>query len=132
MKYIIFLLFITLVSCKKNIDDKAKIEINETATVTDNNKTKLLDLFKTKVINDNLDQGVLSNVDVINGFRSVKLGLNLDSISYNEWDINIELEKYGIIKLESPRNKKSKYLSIFGNIYIDLTFYNGELHKILF
>lgn len=125
---------ISLISCKKNIDDKTIIEINKTKTITDNvkSKTKLIDLFKTKVINDTLEHGVISNVDIINGFRSVKLRLKLDSISYNEWDVNNDLEKYGVIKLESPRNKKSKYLSIFGDVYIDLTFYKGELHKILF
>jgi hypothetical protein len=120
------LIFVTtFIICILSCEKKIKKELNKKVH---NPKIEISRLFYTKAVNDSLELESLLNVDIINGFRMVKLGLNIDSISYVDWNKNNQLEKYGILEL----NKKRHFTFLENKFNIKLTFYNGELKIINF
>jgi hypothetical protein len=97
LKYIVLCLILCF-SCTHQ-----KNKILETKNETKNNsktlKTSLLSLFKIKQNNSSLNLNYISNIDTTNGFRNVKLGLNIDSLDYFGFIVDSTLSDYGILKL---------------------------------
>jgi hypothetical protein len=80
-------------------------------------------LLKKRVIKSNLSKSSAKNIDVVNGFRGLKLGVNIDSLYLKDWNLN---------SYSSEINYYDKKLDLFldNNTFkceIYLTFYFNKL-----
>ncbi len=115
-------LFLVLLSCNPKPTEKM-ITINETTKV-------LIDSLLDKNDNgseENLELGSLDNLDIINGFRKLKLSLRFDSIDFKNSEIDTMYFRKGIIVVRI--NDFEPFLFGTGDD-IELTFLNSKLTKI--
>tara|TARA_R110002033_G_scaffold100725_2_gene149130 strand:+ start:203 stop:1219 length:1017 start_codon:yes stop_codon:yes gene_type:complete len=80
-------------------------------------------LLKKRVLKSNLSESSAKNIDVINGFRELKLGVNIDSLYLKDWNLN---------NYSSEINYYDKKLNLFLDnktfkCEIHLTFYFNKL-----
>lgn len=113
--FAVFIILLSLISCSENSPKKS-------AT----NLLSILDEESLIVKRDTL------NVDIINGFRSLKLNTHLDSLNFNDWD-EIKFSNEIIVKEKKLKlNVKNRNydclskLTFFNQnlLFIELTFLN--------
>jgi hypothetical protein len=80
-------------------------------------------LLKKRVLKSNLSESSAKNIDVINGFRELKLGVSIDSLYLKDWNLN---------NYSSEINYYDKKLNLFLDnktfkCEIHLTFYFNKL-----
>jgi hypothetical protein len=110
-KISLIIVIIILCSCKR---ESFKNELPQ------NSATLLL---KKKVIKSSISEISAKNIDVVNGFRGLKLGVNIDSLYLKDWNLN---------SYSSEINYYDKKLGLFldNNTFkceIYLTFYFNKL-----
>jgi len=106
-------------------------EINSNYTSNDKPKEDLLTLFKIKQNNTDLDFNDISNIDKINGFREVKLGLDIDSVDYSNFTVDSSLSEYNIIRLlDNNIFMDDIKIGIHRIRFIKLYFFKNKLNEI--
>lgn len=143
-----FICFITvfLFSCKNkaitNVDESLKIEDS-----TNETKLNLKEQLKNEVDYSNLKKEEVNNLNIINGFRNIKLGSDINSYSlngceesysiinpkysniefnFNNESLNLGNGKISLVKLRYLENKL-KYIELIHNELIINSYYVNNL-----
>lgn len=105
---------------KKNTSDNQNLK-----------KKGIYDLLNdTNTVAANLVLGKLDNLDIINGYHGLKLGVEFESLefSFPSFNINTRHQASGIIKVHIPEEQYVSFMN--SNCEVNLTFYKNVLFEI--
>ena len=129
MKYFELLLIISIVELSCNYAPSPNINSINSSSLQGIEKVDLNSLVNDGISNndDRITLGNVKNLDIIYGFRKLKLNTKLGSLSFRKYDINDKYKSKGILIVHI----KDLDVKLFGDEdELLLTFYNNQLTKI--
>lgn len=125
-------LFICLIFLSSCINHKNKTEqIKEVEIINVLNRKNIVTLLKTKNDNSNLKVQDLSNIDKINGFRNLKLGLELDSLDFSGFLVDSSFSQYNVIRLlDKNIIMEDIKIGVHRIRFVQLVFFKNKLKEI--
>ncbi len=119
-----------LVSCHNSTNEKSTISQNDTLTQILKQRENVLALLYRKT-NVEYHKSSLKNLEIINGFRSLKLGTSFDDLFFKGWDIQYEnLSDSSIIYAKTDLDIYSLDVENVTFRSATLTFFNKNLISI--